>query len=159
MTAITFGVDDFDNLELVRSIVLRRLKEDRSWQQFYDNWDSRGAAGRVEFAQNNHRDQFMVLVDEVMWQLLMQGVITPGINAHNPGLPWFRTTRYGKQVLEAERFVAHDPTGYLKELRASFNTIAPDVAVAYVEEALRCFTSGCHVAAVLLLGLRQRPSS
>lgn len=153
MTAIAFGVDDFDNLELVRSIVLRRLKEDRTWQLLYDNWDSRAAGALVQFAEIHHRDPFCVLVDEVMWQLIIQGVITPGKDASNPALPWFKITRYGRQVLEAERFVAHDPTGYLGELRASFNTIAPDVAVAYVEEALRCFTSGCHVAAVLLLGV------
>ena len=33
-----FRDDDWGNLELVRQIVLRRLKEDADWQQFDRTW-------------------------------------------------------------------------------------------------------------------------
>jgi len=84
--------------------------------------------------------------------ILIQGVITPGTNS-NPTLPWFRITDYGQEVLKHEKFVPHDPTNYLGELRAAAKTIVGTVTIAYVEEALRCFTAGCHMASVLLLGV------
>jgi hypothetical protein len=62
-------------------------------------------------------------------------------------------TDYGQKVLETSRFIPHDPTGYIDELRAISGVVSTDVTITYVEEALRCFTSGCHMASVLLLGV------
>ena len=88
-----------------------------------------------------------------MWQLIIQDVITVGLNAHNPDLPWFRITDYGQKVLEEERLVPHDPTGYMDELRAIDGPLDMTVASAYAEEALSCFAAGCNVASTLLLGV------
>jgi len=147
-----FRQSDWNNLELVRQIVLYRLKHDSDWNQFDYVWGERGSSF-VEFEYPQLRTRFVVWVNEVMWQLLIQGVITVGMNVNNPTLPFFRITDYGQMVLEAERFIPHDPTGYLNELRVVTGAIATDVTIAYVEEALRCFNSGCHVASVLLLGI------
>ena len=147
-----FRESDCSNLELVRQIVLYRLKHDDDWNQFDYSWEERGSRF-VGFEQPQLRGRFVVLANEVMWQLLMQGVITVGANESNPTLPFFRVTDYGQKVLEAERFIPHDATGYLDELRAVTGAIATDVTLTYVEEALRCFNSGCHVASVLLLGI------
>ena len=147
-----FRESDRNNLELVRQIVFNRLKHDSNWKQFDYVWGERDQAF-VKFENKYLRDRFLVLVNEVMWQLLVQGVITAGMNSSNPTLPFFRLTDYGKKVLEAERFIPHDPTGYLKGLRATTGTIAKDVAISYMEEALRCFNSGCNLASVLLLGV------
>lgn len=148
-----FRDSDFDNLELVRQIVLYRLKHDHKWDQFDHIWSEQRTGRFVQFDPPRLRDRFVVLANEVMWQLLIQGVITVGVNASNPNLPFFRITDYGAKVLEAERFVPHDPTGYLEDLNAVIANTAIDVTVAYVEEALNCFNSGCHVASVLLLGV------
>ena len=75
------------------------------------------------------------------------------MNESNLTLPFFRVTDYGKKVLEAERFVAHDPAGYLDEIRAVSTKSVGRASLPYLEEALRCFTSGCHLASVLLLGV------
>lgn len=152
-TRPVFTQSDWDNLELVRQIILYRLKHDSEWNQFDYVWDDRRTSGFVEFDPPRLRRRFLVLANEVMWQLLVQGVITVGMNASNPNLPFFRITDYGQKVLEAERFIPHDATGYLEDLRAVTGVVATDVAIAYVEEALRCFNSGCHVASVLLLGV------
>ena len=82
-----------------------------------------------------------------------EGVITPGKDAPNPNLPWFRITDYGQKVLQAGSIIPHDPSGYLDNLRAVGKTSLGNVALAYLEEALRCFTTGCHMASVLLLGV------
>ena len=41
MTAVNFTRDDFDNLEIVRQIVLRRLKGDPDFNSFYQYWEGR----------------------------------------------------------------------------------------------------------------------
>ncbi|MCH8955959.1 hypothetical protein IIA28_11680, partial [candidate division KSB1 bacterium] len=151
-TKLIFREIDFNNLELVRQIILRRLKEETHWSQFDHSWDDRDA-NYVDFEHPNLRRRFVVLANEVMWQLIVQGVITVGSDSANPNLPHFRITDYGHEVLKEERFMPHDPTGYLKELKVIKGPIPTKVTVTYVEEALRCFTSGCHVASVLLLGV------
>lgn len=152
-TPTVFRESDWNNLELVRQIILYRLKHDSSWNQFDYVWGDRGSARFVEFESPQLRSRFLVLVNEVMWQLLVQGVITVGMNASNPSLPFFRITDYGQKVLEAERFIPHDATGYIQALKAVTGVVATDVAITYIEEALNCFNSGCHMASVLLLGI------
>jgi len=152
-TRPVFRDSDFNNLELVRQIVLYRLKHDPEWHHFDYVWGDPGATKFVECDPSRLRSRFVVLANEVMWQLLIQGVISVGHGYHNPTLPWFHITEYGQKVLEAERFIPHDASGYLDDLRAVTGVIVTDVAVAYVEEALNCFNSGCHIASVLLLGV------
>ncbi|SRR6266545_3226944 len=152
MTAVAFTQTDFDNLELVRQIVLRRLK-DGSWDQLYETWDERNTGQYVRIESSHLRNRFMVLVLEIMWQLIIQGVVTPGKDVSNAELPWFRVTSYGKKVLETERFLPHDPAGYLDEVGKVAISEIGRAAIPYLEEALRCFTSGCHVASVLMLGI------
>jgi hypothetical protein len=98
----------------------------------------------VTFPQHHNRIRFFFLVKEVMWELLFQGVISPGLNNANPNLPFFHVTDYGREVLRAERFLPHDAGGYLDEVKKVSKTIVTDVTLAYLEEALRCFTRGCH---------------
>jgi hypothetical protein len=152
-TKPVFRQSDWGNLELVRQIILYRLKHDSEWNQFDYVWDDSSTSSFVEFDPHQLRNRFRVLANEVMWQLLIQGVITVGVNASNPNLPFFRITDYGQKVLEAERFIPHDAAGYLEDLKSVTGVVATDVAIAYVEEALSCFNSGCHVASVLLLGV------
>jgi hypothetical protein len=83
-----FRKSDWNNLELVRQIVLYRLKNDPEWHQFDYIWGERGAQF-VEFEYSELRNRFRVLANEVMWQLLVQGVITAGADSNNPNLPFF----------------------------------------------------------------------
>lgn len=154
MPAIKFTQADFDNLEMVRQIVLRRLKGDPDFNQFYQEWVAR-TERYVTFDEPwvQVRARFQMLADEVLWQLFIQGVITPGKDLSNPDLPWFRLTRHGEEVLKAERFIPHDPTGYLDEVGQVAQSVVGQVALTYLEETLRCFTTGCHLASVLLLGI------
>jgi hypothetical protein len=155
-----FRQEDRHNLEFARHVVLHRLKHDREWKQLYQ-WDMAGSYIRFDAADGAQRaslvELFTVLAHEVMWELMIEGVIRPGYFDQDtrlqPELPWFHVTDYGRKVLEEERFLPHDPTGYLDQLQAAARTTTTRVAITYVEEALRCFNRGCHVAAVLLLGV------
>ncbi len=153
MSAVTFTQDDADELELVRKIILLRLKEDPRYNQMYRFWSDPDGQRYVTFDPPQLSSRFEVLEGEVLWQLIIQGVITPGINSANPALPCFRITGYGKKVLEEERFLPHDPTGYLDKLSVAAKTVVGHVALGYVQESLRCFTTGCNLASVLLLGV------
>jgi len=150
-----FRESDQSNLELVRQIVLERLRNQPRWNQFDYTWaNNLGEPYFVKFEKADLRKRFVVLANEVMWQFIVQGVIAVGLeDANNLTLPWFHVTDYGRQVLEAERFIPHDPTGYVAELRSVTGPIQTAVAIAYVEESLRCFNAGCHMASVLLLGI------
>jgi hypothetical protein len=93
------------------------------------------------------------LVLEVVWDLFRQGVITLGLNSSNPGWPFLRLSRFGKQALEnpgAARF--HDSAGFLKILRAEVPDISPD-AIMYLEEAVAAFYADCLLASCIMLGV------
>lgn len=152
MTAINFTKDDINNLELVREIVFRRLREG-NWNQLYDTWEEHHTGKLVQFESPGLKNRFYVLMNEVMWQLIIQNVITPGMNASNPELPWFRITSYGEVVLAEERFSPHDPAGYLDEFRKVSTSDVGESARPYVQEALRCFNAGCYAAALLMVGV------
>lgn len=148
-----FTQDDVDNLELVRQIIVNRLKQDAGWDSFAPHcWDE-NAADWVIIALPSLRTRFIELANEVMWQLIIQGVISPGRDSYSIGPPFFHITSYGREVLQSEHVPPHDPTGYMKRLRELSRTAVTDVAIAYVEEALRCFMGGCPIAATLLLGV------
>ena len=148
-----FRQSDVTNLEYVRHIVLNRLKSDPSWNYFDYNWDESKGGQFVRFENSGLRRHFIVLVQEIMWQLMIQGVITPGKDSSNLNLPWFRITDYGQEVLKTGRFIPHDQARYLDEIRRVCGININNVTLSYLEESLRCFNSGCHVASVLLLGI------
>ncbi len=147
-----FKKEDKKNLEFVRQIVLYRLKKDDEWHEFDYNWEPMSQHW-VSFENRNVQDQFLLLANEVMWQLIIQGVITVGQNSNNPYLPKFRITDYGRKVSEEERFIPHDPTNYLSELNSLDCGLLDEITISYIEESLRCFHSGCSIASVLLLGI------
>lgn len=152
MAAVKFTQGDMNNVELVRQIVFHRLK-DGQWNLLYDDWAEAQAGQYVTFETHHLRDQFIMLVLEVMWELIIQGVVTPGKDTSNPELPYFRITRHGTDVIKEDRFVPHDPTGYLSEVGKVATSDVGKAAIPYLEEALRCFAAGCNVSSVMMVGI------
>src|SRR5258706_14453502 len=67
----------------------------------------------VEYLNNNRQAKILGFhVSEIFWQLVIEGIVAPGIEG-NPDLPWFHTTEYGKKVLAEEAGHPHDERGYL----------------------------------------------
>ncbi len=139
------------SLEIVRQAVFRRLREDSHWTQI-GAYDANAFDPYVE-VPGHLRGRFLVLMNEIMWELIIQRVITPGSDSANPNLPFFRITDYGREVLRAERYLPRDPAGYISEVQAVARRYVRQVALTYLEEALRCFNRGCYTASVLLLGV------
>ncbi len=89
-------------------------------------------------------------VHEVIWDLIVQRVLTVR-NYSNYSWAAVSVTDYGAEVLKEQRWSPYDSVGYVRELRKQ----APALALLcqmYAEEALRCFRSGCYLAAVVMLG-------
>jgi len=139
------------DLEAVRLIFFDWLRSDPSAEQLNKN----GTAYErfVEYVNNNRQPQVLAFhVTEVFWQLLVEGIVAPGMNSSNLDLPWFHVTEYGKKVLEAEAGHPHDEVGYLARVRA--RVPQPDLTVlAYLSEAVTAFRHGTPVASTVMLGI------
>lgn len=72
-----------------------------------------------DIRQVNPEGRFSTLeVREILWELLTQGVLAPGMDSPNPDFPWFHVTEYGVKCLESDDILPHDPDNYLMRLGA-----------------------------------------
>jgi hypothetical protein len=159
MSKITFDSNEEGGLELARLIVLERLREDSSWKSINSYYGDTGFDRYVDFVGNlsQGKTKLYSYIQDVIWELVIQGVIAPGAKAivgtglPEPNFPHFHITEYGQKVLDAGEFVPHDPVGYLARFRREIKSPDPTVE-AYLSESLNCFTRGCIIAAVIMLG-------
>ncbi|MGH8590404.1 MAG: hypothetical protein ACREXX_14060 [Gammaproteobacteria bacterium] len=90
--------------------------------------------------------------DEILWQLVVEGIISPGLNSSNASLPWFHITSYGTKVLSSPEPEPRDPDSYLMHVRARLENADPTV-MAYLSESLSAFRRGLPVSAMVMLGI------
>lgn len=148
MSKVNFDVNNPDR-SLVRHIVIRRLRDDRSWRSF----DLTGA-GFLPYVNVSGPQigQFAFFAQEVYWQLLSTGVIAPGYNQSNIELPNFHLTPFGEEFVRTGEWPAYDPASYLAGLVQIVPS--PDSTVlAYLTESLRSFERGGYVASAVMLGI------
>ncbi len=94
-------------------------------------------------------DQSLIL--EVIWSLIVQGILVPGLDDANQSWPFLRLSEYGRRCVEEDHLLPHDPDGFLQE----FHQAVPDadpVIVDYLTESLQCFIHGLNRAAAVMLG-------
>lgn len=149
MNKISFDANEEGGYELARAIMLERLRRDSSWSQL-NSYDP-GFDPYVEYVGNS-RTKLLILLQDVFWEFIIQGIVAPGTNLSTPDLPWFHLTDYGRKVLESEGVLPHDPAGYLQRFRNDVGTPDPTVE-AYLSESLNCFTRGTYIASVVMLGV------
>jgi hypothetical protein len=92
-----------------------------------------------------------LLVHEVVWELLVQGVLAPGKNSLNLNLPFVHVTDYGTRCLEEGEILAHDPEGYEKRLIAAGGDRIPQVVLDSAREGSQAFRAGLYSACLILL--------
>jgi hypothetical protein len=91
------------------------------------------------------------LLNEIIWSLIIQGIIVPGLNDSNQGWPFLRLTEYGMRCVEEDRILPHDPDGYLKEFRTAIPSVDP-IVIEYLTESVQCFLRGLNRASAVMLG-------
>jgi len=90
-------------------------------------------------------------LQEIVWDLLVQGVLAPGKNSLNLHLPFVHVTEYGARCLDDGAIRAHDPQGYAEHIADTApGRIAP-LVVDSAREAQLAFLAGRFPSAVVAL--------
>ena len=100
--------------------------------------------------QSLQRGDETVLV-EVIWGLIVQGILVPGIDDSNQGWPFIRLTEYGERCLAEDRILPEDPDGYLREFAQAI-PVADAIIVEYLTESLQCYVRRLYKASAVMLG-------
>jgi len=137
------------DVETCRRLVLEFLAEQPSFGQGINDQVGgieRFVAGRAGTLSPQDQSK----VDEVIWDLIVQRVLTVESKG-SYHWAFLRLTEFGREVVREQRWSPYDPDGYIKELRVQAPALA-SLCQMYAEEALQCFRSGCYLAAVVMLG-------
>lgn len=119
-----------------------------------DQLDRTGArfADFVEYRGRPNPAALAFAVQEAFWQLLIEGIVAPGMNHANMNLPFFHVTEYGRTVLAAGPANPHFPNRYLARLAERIEHVDPTVE-SYLSESLHSFRRGNIVASSVMLGI------
>lgn len=90
---------------------------------------------------------------KVMWELTLQGVISPSGTGADGLLYGARLTEYGRECITQERVLPHDIEGYLANLIDAMSNDPDELIVQYASDALECFHRNNLRAAVVMLGV------
>jgi len=93
----------------------------------------------------------VLALNEILWELLLQGVLAPGKNSLNPDLPFVHVTEYGSRCIEDEAILARDPDAYVERLREVSQDSVDPIALESARLGLLSFLGGRYEAALLLL--------
>ena len=93
-----------------------------------------------------------LVVQELIWEFIIQGILTPGTVNGESNLPFIRLTEYGKQCVNEQRVLPHDYERYLDQVK---NVIGTDDSIftLYIEESVQAFLKGLYLSAVVNLGV------
>ena len=93
-------------------------------------------------------------VREVMWSLVIQGIIVPGVDksSNNAGFPFFQITEWGKECLAVGEYLPYDTGQYMRQIRSDMPTLDSTVD-CYLIEALNCFRAGTHLSCAVMTGV------
>ena len=111
----------------------------------------RAVENEIRRLSQDYEKRDVLLLNEILWEMLLQGILAPGKNSLNPELPFIHVTHYGSQCLEGDVIASHDPQRYIERLieKAGIDRSAPlfqDAAAAQ-----QTFLDGRFPAAIALL--------
>ena len=90
---------------------------------------------------------------EVFWSLFQERVIILAYDGSSAGFPWFRVSRFGKQILDDPKaYFFHDVATYETQLKKAVPTLN-GTTLLYLKEAMQAFRSGCLLSATVMLGV------
>jgi hypothetical protein len=90
-------------------------------------------------------------INEIIWDLILERIVTPGFDASNTNLPFFRLTKFGKDYISQSAPHYYDPQGYMESLRNIIQNLDP-IIEQYISEGLNCFRRQLFFASAVMLG-------
>jgi hypothetical protein len=111
----------------------------------------RAVENDVRKASDDYERRDVLLLNEILWDLLRQGVLAPGKNSLNPDLPFIHVTEYGTRCLEDGSILAHDPDLFVERLLDATDGRLPDVVVESCRIGLLTLLDGRSEASLILL--------
>jgi hypothetical protein len=90
-------------------------------------------------------------VNQIIWDLIIDRVLTIGMDASNQEWPWLRLTEFGRSVVEQTTVTYYDPEGY----GTTLDSVAPEIdpiIKQYAVEGLNCFRQRLFFASAVMFG-------
>ncbi|MBR9916335.1 hypothetical protein GYB29_01280 [bacterium] len=99
----------------------------------------------------NDRRNLEEAVREIMWQLIVQGLIVIGLNTTNPNWPNYKITQKGLDYISNGDVQPYDPNGFLNDFKSK-NPSCSDKVYSYLEEAVLGYNNGLMKSCAVMLG-------
>ncbi|MCH7866850.1 MAG: hypothetical protein IH881_04090 [Myxococcales bacterium] len=138
------------SIRAARQILLDAIVADQ--QQGQLDISGKTYAPFVDYIGHQNPGVLAFAIQEAFWQLLVEGILAPGMNSSNMNLPFFHVTEYGRAVLAAEPAHPHDPDRYLDRIVQRVPHFDPTVR-SYLAESLATFRRGNLVSSAVMLGI------
>jgi len=111
---------------ILRKLILEALKEKEGSQYLavVDEVEKLAAQKNILPEQNRHLnsgDKIRIL--EIMWDLIVERILTVGLNECNPGWPFVRLSEYGESVVKEGALPYYDP----EEYGAAIDSMTPSI--------------------------------
>ena len=90
-------------------------------------------------------------INQIIWDLLIERVVTPGFDASNQDLPFFRLTKFGQDYISQSAPHYYDPEGYMEFLRNIVTNLDP-IIEQYIFESLNCYRQQLFFASAVMIG-------
>jgi hypothetical protein len=149
MTKIVYDFSN-PNYDLLRQAVFERLRRDKDWHlvenefRYFDPY--------IELKIPDHQGNSLFHVKEVIWRLMVEGILAPGLNSPNPNMPWFHLTEFGNRVINSSEPNPYDSIQYLDYIRARIKNVDSTI-LTYLAESLSTHRHGNIIASTMMLGI------
>jgi hypothetical protein len=142
-------------LEVLRSCVLEALRRRPGTQYRTLEIDTASVAGErglpIRAGAEPHLEEGdLRRYRELVWALVIEGIVAIGMNDANEAWPWLSLSEYGEGAIEAGRITPYDPDGYLTEL--ANQQALDDIERRYIYQALVAFRRNLPDASAVMLG-------
>ena len=112
-----------------------------------------GVKGRVRNLVADYDSRNDLLLHEILWELLVQGVLAPGMNSSNLDFPYIHVTEYGMQLLESGGQEPDEGNDYLDQLEADLPLPLDTLTRTFIQEAMSANRVSANIATMTMLGI------
>lgn len=91
-------------------------------------------------------------IRQIIWELIIQGILVPGLNEDHPNLPGVSLTDYGKKVVSVKEAQPHDPDEFLKFVKQEIPTLDEEIE-RYLAESLQAYRRDLMLSSAVTLGV------